>query len=167
LESAVVVVACGGKNVPARSSSVRRRAISEPRSGSATVRSDKSGSFVDRVGIRHPSAVRSLAWQVFDYATYFNSKENLVPESRTRKSAEEKQKLKAQQASKPKKIKAPASRRWVPPAFITVGLLGVAWLITYYVAGTYIPFMDALGNWNILIGMGGMAAAFVIATLWR
>jgi hypothetical protein len=102
-----------------------------------------------------------------DYATYFNSKENLVPESRTRKSAEEKQKLKAQQASKPKKIKAPASRRWVPPAFITVGLLGVAWLITYYVAGTYIPFMDALGNWNILIGMGGMAAAFVIATLWR
>jgi hypothetical protein len=90
-----------------------------------------------------------------------------VPESRTRKSAEEKQKLKAQQASKPKKIKAPASRRWVPPAFITVGLLGVAWLITYYVAGTYIPFMDTLGNWNILIGMGGMAAAFVIATLWR
>jgi Cell division protein CrgA len=109
----------------------------------------------------------SLAGRLFDYATYFNSKENLVPESRTRKSAEEKQKLKAKQASKPKKVKAPASRRWVPPAFIAVGLLGVAWLITYYVAGTYIPFMDALGNWNILIGMGGMAAAFVIATLWR
>ena len=90
-----------------------------------------------------------------------------MPESRIRKSAEEKQKLKAQQASKPQKIKAPASRRWVPPTFITVGLLGVAWLITYYVAGTYIPFMDALGNWHILIGMGGMAAAFAIATLWR
>ena len=109
----------------------------------------------------------SLAGRVFDYATYFNSKENPVPESRTRKSAEEKQKLKAQQASKPQKIKPPSSRRWVPPTFITVGLIGVAWLITYYVAGTYIPFMDALGNWNILIGMGGMAAAFAIATLWR
>ena len=104
---------------------------------------------------------------VFDYATYFKSKENLVPESRTRKSATEKQKLKAQQAAKPKKIKPPASRRWVPPTFIAVGLFGVAWLITFYVAGTYIPFMDALGNWNILIGMGGMAAAFAIATLWR
>jgi Cell division protein CrgA len=90
-----------------------------------------------------------------------------VPESRTRKSAEKKQRLKAQQAAKPKKVKAPPNRRWVPPTFIAVGLLGVAWLITYYVAGTYIPFMDALGNWNILIGMGGMAAAFVIATLWR
>jgi hypothetical protein len=102
-----------------------------------------------------------------NYATYFNSKESLVPESRTRKSAAEKHKLKAQQESRPKKIKPPSSRRWVPPTFIAVGLLGVAWLITYYVAGTQIPLMDMLGNWNILIGMGGMAAAFVIATLWR
>lgn len=62
---------------------------------------------------------------------------------------------------------APGSRRWVPPTFIAVGLLGVAWLLVYYVAGTSIPFMTALGNWNILIGMAGMAAAFVIATLWK
>lgn len=90
-----------------------------------------------------------------------------VPESRTRKTADEKQKIKKQQASKPKKVKAPSSRRWVPPTFITVGLLGVAWLITFYVAGQTIGFMSDLGNWNILIGMGGMAAAFGIATLWR
>ena len=90
-----------------------------------------------------------------------------MPESRTRKSADEKSKLKKQQAAKPKKVKAPSSRRWVPPTFITVGLLGVAWLIVYYVAGQSIPFMADLANWNILIGMGGMAAAFGIATLWR
>jgi hypothetical protein len=62
---------------------------------------------------------------------------------------------------------APGSRRWVPPTFIGVGLFGVAWLIVYYVAGDFIPFMTPLGNWNILIGMAGMAAAFVIATLWK
>ena len=62
---------------------------------------------------------------------------------------------------------APGSRRWVAPTFIGVGLFGVAWLIVYYVAGDYVPFMTALGNWNILIGMGGMAAAFVLATLWK
>ena len=95
-----------------------------------------------------------------------------MPESRTRKSVEAKQKLRGQQESrrnrvKGKKVKAPSSRRWVPPTFITVGLLGVAWLITYYVAGQQIPVMSDLGNWNILIGMGGMAAAFGIATLWR
>ena len=43
----------------------------------------------------------------------------------------------------------------------------MAWLIVFYIAGNQIPFMAALGNWNILIGMGGMAAAFGIATLWK
>jgi hypothetical protein len=90
-----------------------------------------------------------------------------VPESRVRKSAEEKKKQRIAAEAKPKKVKAPGSRRWVPPTFITVGLLGVAWLVTYYVGGIYIPFMSDLGNWNILIGMGGMAAAFAIATLWK
>jgi hypothetical protein len=89
-----------------------------------------------------------------------------VPESRTRKSADAKQRA-ARQEVKATKVKAPSSRRWVPPTFITVGLLGVIWLIVYYVAGPSIPYMSDLGNWNILIGMGGMAAAFGIATLWR
>jgi Cell division protein CrgA len=94
----------------------------------------------------------------------------VVPESRTRKSADEKRKAKQQRAvaeTRVKKVKPPSSRRWVPPTFITVGLLGVAWLIVYYVAGTTVPVMSDLGNWNILIGMGGMAAAFGLATLWR
>jgi hypothetical protein len=91
----------------------------------------------------------------------------VVPESKARKSATVKRKRKAETKPATTRIKAPGSRRWVPPTFITVGLLGVAWLITYYIAGQYIPFMSALGNWNILIGMGGMAAAFGLATLWK
>ena len=64
-------------------------------------------------------------------------------------------------------VAAPGSRRWVPPAFITVGLLGVLWLVVYYIAGHMIPFMSDLGGWNVMIGMGCMAAAFAIATLWK
>ncbi len=92
-----------------------------------------------------------------------------MPESRIRKSTETRRKLKASREAQPKqtKIKRPSSRRWVPPTFITVGLLGVIWLIVYYIAGQSIPFMSDLGNWNILIGMGGMASAFIIATLWK
>lgn len=90
-----------------------------------------------------------------------------MPESQVRKSVETKRRRKAAAGAKPARVKAPGSRRWVPPTFLTVGLLGVAWLITYYIAGQYIPFMTSLGNWNILIGMGGMAAAFGIATLWK
>ena len=89
-----------------------------------------------------------------------------MPESRTRKSVEAR-KRRVSAGAKPVRVKAPSSRRWVPPTFITVGLLGVIWLIVYYVAGPSIPYMSDLGNWNILIGMGGMAAAFGIATLWR
>ena len=90
-----------------------------------------------------------------------------MPESRVRKSAETHKRRRVAAEAKTPKVKAPGSRRWVPPTFITVGLLGVAWLIVYYVAGQDIPFMSDLGNWNILIGMGGMAAAFGIATLWK
>jgi hypothetical protein len=90
-----------------------------------------------------------------------------VPESKARKSATAKRRKKTIEERKTPRVKAPGNRRWVPPTFITVGLLGVAWLITYYVAGQHIPFMTQLGNWNILIGMGGMAAAFGLATLWK
>ncbi|OYN89566.1 septation inhibitor protein [Parenemella sanctibonifatiensis] len=69
-------------------------------------------------------------------------------------------------AKKPK-VKGPASRRWVPPTFITVGLLGVIWLVVYYIAGQYVPFMNTLGDWNILIGMGLMGLAFALSTLWK
>ena len=89
-----------------------------------------------------------------------------MPESKVRKSAADKKKI--DKAARPQKTpRAPGSRRWVPPTFITVGLLGVAWLIVYYVAGPNVPYMSDLGNWNILIGMGGMAAAFILATLWK
>lgn len=96
-----------------------------------------------------------------------------MPESKTRKSADEKRKVKqAQNLSEErgkKQIRAvgPSQREWVPPLFITVGLLGVAWLVIYYIAGSKIGFMSALGNWNILIAMGLIAAAFAISTLWK
>lgn len=61
-------------------------------------------------------------------------------------------------------------RSWVVPTFATLGLLGVAWLVIWYVTtatGVPIPFMAALGGWNMLIGMGLMAAAFGVSTLWK
>ena len=96
-----------------------------------------------------------------------------MPESKTRKAAEEKLKLKrAQNLVEDRQVKQrrtimPGQRAWVPPLFITVGLVGVAWLVVYYVAGSKVPVMNAWGNWNILIAMGLIAAAFSLATLWK
>ncbi len=96
-----------------------------------------------------------------------------MPESKTRKAADEKKKLKRAQeleknrVDRARRTSLPGERAWVPPLFITVGLLGVAWLIVYYIAGWQIPFIRDLGNWNILIGMGLMGCSFVISTFWK
>ncbi len=89
-----------------------------------------------------------------------------------KQAADKKKSASAEAASEARKerqrrVAAPGSRRWVPPAFITVGLLGVLWLVVYYIAGHLIPVMSDLGGWNVLIGMGCMAAAFALATLWK
>ena len=96
-----------------------------------------------------------------------------MPESKTRKAADEKKKQKqaqnlvANREVKQRRTIMPGQRAWVPPLFITVGLIGVAWLVVYYIAGNKIPYMQNLGNWNILIAMGLIAAAFSLATLWK
>ncbi len=96
-----------------------------------------------------------------------------MPESKTRKAADDKRKatLKRERARKVadrrRRGRIKGSRRWVPPTFITLGLLGVAWLIMYYIASPYIPFIADLAGWNILIGLGLMGAAFAVSTLWK
>lgn len=88
-----------------------------------------------------------------------------MPESKIRKSVANRRRR--ERGSDAAVMKTPGNRAWVPPVFIVVGLLGVAWLVTYYIAGSSVPGMNELGNWNILIGMGLMGSSFVIATLWR
>ncbi len=79
----------------------------------------------------------------------------------------------AKEAARKAEAKAERHRRlavdrtWVPWVFVPLLIIGVLWLVVYYIAGNQIPFMAALGDWNILVGMGCMAAAFAVATLWK
>lgn len=66
-----------------------------------------------------------------------------------------------------RRITGPGSARWVAPAFIIVGLLGVIWLVVYYIAGQDVPVMNRMGNWNILIGMGLMASSLGLSMFWK
>ena len=93
-----------------------------------------------------------------------------MPESHVRKEAAEK--LKAKRAAelkseREKKARLAHDRTWVPWVFIPVGLIGVLWIVVYNLAGPQIGFMQSLGGWNIVIGMGLFMAAFGIATLWK
>jgi hypothetical protein len=85
-----------------------------------------------------------------------------VPESSSR-NKKKTEKVKAEKT--PKKPRA-TSRAWVAPLMLTCWLLGLAWLVVFYVAGDKIPVMDDLGNWNLLIGMGLIAVGFVVSTQW-
>ena len=95
-----------------------------------------------------------------------------MPESKIRPEAAQKKKLRRlEQASEIRREKErtgrPGERRWVPPVFLTVLLIGVAWIVVANVAAANVGFMAALGAWNILIGLVLIAAAFVLMTLWK
>lgn len=97
-----------------------------------------------------------------------------MPESKVRKAAAPKKSSNKQATKSPKAKQKPLwlsrltdTRDWVPWVFVPTGLAGVLWLLVYYVAGSKIGFMVTLGNWNFLIGMGLIAACFLIATLWK
>ncbi|MEU3143219.1 cell division protein CrgA [Streptomyces sp. NPDC006999] len=58
------------------------------------------------------------------------------------------------------------SRAWVAPVMLTLFLIGLAWIVVFYVTDGKLP-IDALGNWNIVVGFGFIAAGFGVSTQWK
>ena len=56
---------------------------------------------------------------------------------------------------------------WVGPAMGIFFLIGIAWLVVYYITGSNIPVFDTLGNWNLLVGFGLICIGFGLATKWQ
>jgi hypothetical protein len=46
-------------------------------------------------------------------------------------------------------------------------LVGVAWLVVFYVVGSSMPLVGGLNNYNLLIGFGFIVAGFGLSTQWR
>lgn len=66
---------------------------------------------------------------------------------------------------KPVKLDSP---RWLAPTMVTLMIVGLLYIVVFYVAGNQIPFMVSLGNlWNVIIGFSLMAVGFFMATKWR
>jgi hypothetical protein len=62
---------------------------------------------------------------------------------------------------------AEPSPRWYAPLMIALMLIGLLWIVVYYVAGDKIGFMVSLGAWNFAIGFGGMVAGLIMSMRWR
>ena len=62
---------------------------------------------------------------------------------------------------------AEPSPRWYAVVMVSLMLIGLLWIVVYYVAGDQIGFMVSLGAWNFLIGFGAMVAGLVMSMRWR
>ncbi|MCB5163347.1 cell division protein CrgA [Streptomyces bambusae] len=58
------------------------------------------------------------------------------------------------------------NRSWVAPVMLAMFLIGLAWIVMFYVTDTRLP-IESLGNWNIVVGFGFIAAGFGVSTQWK
>lgn len=55
---------------------------------------------------------------------------------------------------------------WFKPVMFGFMLLGLAWIITFYVSNQALP-IQSLGSLNILVGFGILFIGFLMTTRWR
>lgn len=80
-----------------------------------------------------------------------------------RSAAEESEKPDRKTPVKPQRV----GNRWAAPAMVTCALIGLAWIVVFYTAGDQVPYLSDLGNWNLIVGMGFIVAAFGFSMKWE
>src|SRR6218665_57451 len=55
---------------------------------------------------------------------------------------------------------------WFKPVMLGFMLLGLLWIIVFYISGSVWP-IESLGQWNIVVGFGIMLIGFLMTTRWR
>jgi hypothetical protein len=45
-------------------------------------------------------------------------------------------------------------------------LIGLAWIVTFYISETRFP-IPGIGAWNMIVGFGFIGFGFTLATRWR
>jgi Cell division protein CrgA len=66
-----------------------------------------------------------------------------------------------------KSARRKVSPPWVGPAIVALLVVGLGWIVVYYVTENGVPGMSALGNWNLVIGFGLVIGGLTLATRWR
>jgi hypothetical protein len=58
------------------------------------------------------------------------------------------------------------SPRWLVPVMVGCFVLGLLWVVVYYVSQTDYP-IGAIGVWNMGIGFGLIIVGFLLSTRWK
>ncbi len=55
---------------------------------------------------------------------------------------------------------------WFKPVMVGFMLLGLVWVLVFYISGNKLPIPD-INAWNLLIGLGIAMIGFLMTTRWR
>lgn len=57
---------------------------------------------------------------------------------------------------------------WLAPVMVASLVIGLVWIVVFYLAGNDIGFMRSIGNLgNVAIGFGFIGVGFALSTRWR
>lgn len=59
-----------------------------------------------------------------------------------------------------------ASPAWYAPTFVALMLLGLVWIVVFYLSQGRFP-VQSLGNWNLGVGGCLLVGGFLMTTNWR
>lgn len=57
--------------------------------------------------------------------------------------------------------------RWWAPAMLTVMVLGLLWIVVFYLSGSRQLPVPQIGAWNLGVGFGLIIVGFAMTTRWR
>ncbi|MBM6405920.1 cell division protein CrgA [Phycicoccus sp. CSK15P-2] len=57
--------------------------------------------------------------------------------------------------------------RWYAPVMLALMVIGLLWVVTFYISGVNSYPVPQLGRWNLGVGFGLMLAGFLMTTRWR
>lgn len=62
-----------------------------------------------------------------------------------------------------------ANPRWFVPLFVTLMLLGLIWIVVYYISSTRgnVYPIPKIGNWNLAVGFGILLVGFLMTMWWH
>lgn len=62
-----------------------------------------------------------------------------------------------------------ANPRWFVPLFVTLMVVGLIWIVVYYISsarGSTFP-IPGIGNWNLAVGFGILLVGFLMTMWWH
>lgn len=88
-----------------------------------------------------------------------------MPKSKRRKSVKPAYQPANTASQTPVKLGSPV---WLVPTMLGMFLVGLLWIVVFYLAGSQVPVMRDLNNLaNVGIGFGFIGVGFALATRWR